>query len=57
MVLLISEASSVIRPHLNPSRWRIRLNTGCLAIAATRPLISPKTMMPRVASAITQISA
>ena len=51
------EAASVIRPSLRPSRWRIRLNTGCLATAATRPLISEKTMIPMVEKANTQISA
>ena len=44
--VLISDATSVTSPSLRPSRWRIRLNTGCLATAATRPLISPNTMMP-----------
>src|SRR6185312_15278099 len=37
--------------------WRMRLKTGCLAMAATRPLISPNTMMPIVAKANAQISA
>src|SRR3954463_13767929 len=35
----------------------MRLNTGCLAAAATRPLISEKTMIPIVAKANTQIRA
>ena len=43
--LLMIEAISVKSPSLSPSRWRIRLKTGCLATAATRPLISEKTMI------------
>src|SRR5437763_12682838 len=55
--VLISEPTRVIRPSLRPSRWRIRLNTGCLAIAATRPLISPNTLIPIVPSTNTQMRA
>src|SRR5690242_4826965 len=35
----------------------MRLNTGCLAIAATRPLISENTMIPIVEKANTQMRA
>ena len=33
MSVLTSDATKVTRPSLSPSRWRMRLNTGCLAIA------------------------
>ena len=55
--VLMTDAASVSSPSLRPSRWRIRLNTGCLATAATRPLISLKTMIPMVPSANAQMSA
>src|SRR5436190_5654252 len=55
--VLTREAASVSSPSLSPSRWRIKLNTGCLATAATRPLISEKTMIPTVEKANTQTSA
>src|SRR5690348_1997014 len=57
MSVLSSEAASVTSPSLSPSRWRMRLNTGCLATAATRPLISPKTMIPMVENANAEMSA
>src|SRR5690348_7668748 len=57
MSVLSSEAASVTSPSLSPSPCRMRLNTGCLATAATRPLISPKTMIPRVENAKAEMSA
>src|SRR3954447_4616714 len=57
MRVLTSDARRVTRPSFSPRRLRIRLNTGCLATAATRPLISPNTIMPMVEKANAQISA
>src|SRR3954452_8660090 len=57
MRLLIAEAASTIRPSFKPRRCRIRLKTGCLATAATRPLISEKVMIPTVEKANPHSSA
>src|SRR6185437_4134309 len=57
MILTATAGKRVSRPRSRPNRWRMRLKTGCLAMAATRPLISPNTMMPIVPKANAQISA
>jgi hypothetical protein len=52
-----SDAISVLRPALNPTRSRTASKTAFFETAATRPLISEYTMIPSTPTGITQRSS
>ena len=55
--VLTNDANRVTQSELEPEPVAHQVEHGCLATAATRPLISPNTMIPMVEKAKTQINA